>query len=344
MEDEIYYNQDGDSSFDEEEFLKEILQKPDFFSPESDEQLLPSPDSCCKIQNDSVEGVGVTSPSNSTLSFDETGFDGNNGSLQKSNSSNSIMSLERSCVYSPAGVGYLLSFDNSSGVEPIAPQPPKGKHNDLGLGSNKRKDGFEFEPRVVNQATKKGRRSSETKDDHIMAERKRRQELTGNIIALSATIPGLKKMDKAYVLGEAVNYVKQLQERIKELENQNRDKREDSAIFTRKKSQPNSSNNNKSTSCCETNTESSLEVEARVEEKEVLIGIHCEKQKDIVLKIHVLLAEKLHLSVTSSTVLPFGTSTLIINIVAQMGDEYRISMDELVKNLREYLLEAYSMQ
>ncbi|RDX75907.1 Transcription factor bHLH25, partial [Mucuna pruriens] len=83
-----------------------------------------------------------------------------NGSLHKSNSSNSI----RSCA-SPAT--YLLSFDNSTAE-------PKNASA------------------VMPQPRKRVRRSSQTQH-HIIAERKRRQELTGSIIALSATIPGLKK-------------------------------------------------------------------------------------------------------------------------------------------------------
>ena len=127
-------------------------------------------------------------------------------------------------------------------------------------------------------------------------------------------------MDKAYVVREALNYMKILQERVKELENQTKDRKVDSAIFIRKSQDyP-----DKSTTYCERNSdsgcrsiESPLEVEARVLEKEVLIRIHCEKQNNIVLKIHVLL-EKLHLSIATSSVLPFGNSTLIITIIAQV--------------------------
>ncbi|RDX75906.1 Transcription factor bHLH25 [Mucuna pruriens] len=145
-------------------------------------------------------------------------------------------------------------------------------------------------------------------------------------------------MDKAHVLREAVNYTKQLQERVKELENQNKYKRVDSSRFIRKSEASSSI----STEKCETNKESLFEVEARVLDEEVLIGIHCEKQKEIVFKIHNLL-QKLHLSTTTSSVLPFGTSTLIINIIAQMDEEYSMTMDELVKKLREYLLEMYDI-
>ncbi|KAL5143654.1 Transcription factor bHLH25 [Glycine soja] len=313
-------NESHHGSFDEQEFLREILE-------EQPENLSPQRENICS-----------TSPTNSTVSFDEAiSFNYASGStLHKSNSSNSIKSLKRSSSssVSPASTTttttttYLLSFDTSI-VEPITLKPsPK---------LDVVKDGSEFDALMPQtQPKKKVRRSCETRH-HIIAERKRRQELTGSIIALSATIPGLKKMDKAYVLREAVNYTKQLQERVKELENQNK---VDSAAFIKKSE----ASSDKNTGNCETNKEISLfEVEARVLDKEVLIGIHCEKQKDIVFKIHALL-RNLHLSTTSSTVLPFGTSTLIINIIAQMNGEYSMTKDDLVKKLREYLLEMYDMQ
>lgn len=76
-------------------------------------------------------------------------------------------------------------------------------------------------------------------------------------------------------------------------------------------------------SCCETNVEewheaSLPEVKARVSENEVLIIIHCEKQKGLMNKILPQL-ENLHLSVISSSVLPFGKFTLDITIVAQVN-------------------------
>ncbi|CAJ2645690.1 transcription factor NAI1-like [Trifolium pratense] len=293
MEDEVL----NPNSFDEQEFLKDIILD----QPECE----PSSYLCSnKIQNiGTINGEGIaTSPINSILSFDETSL------IHKSTSSNSIMSLERSNVGSPPA-SYLLSFDNSS-VEPIV-EPMSHKKRTI----------------VKDKTTKKVKRSCETVQDHLMAERKRRRELTENIISLSAMIPGLKKMDKCYVLSEAVSYTKQLQNRIKELENQNI---VNSAIFKWKSK--GSSNKKKY-------LESLLEIEARVVEKKVIIRIHCEKQKDIVLKIHELL-EKFNLTITSSSILPFGASILVINIFAQMDEEHSITMDDIVKNLKNYLLEA----
>lgn len=60
------------------------------------------------------------------------------------------------------------------------------------------------------------------------------------------------------------------------------------------------------------------EVEARVMGKEVLIEIHCEKQIGIELKVlkHI---ENLELFVTGNSVLPFGKSDISITIIAQVN-------------------------
>lgn len=168
-------NESHHGSFDEQEFLREILE-------EQPENLSPQRENICS-----------TSPTNSTVSFDEAISFCGSGTLHKSNSSNSIKSLKRSSSssVSPASTTtYLLSFDTSI-VEPITLKPsPK---------LDVVKDGSEFDALMPQtQPKKKVRRSCETRH-HIIAERKRRQELTGSIIALSATIPGLKKVSTSVI-------------------------------------------------------------------------------------------------------------------------------------------------
>lgn len=136
---------------------------------------------------------------------------GNN--LVKSNSSNSIVSTQTGTKRhrrSSSPKTYILSFDNSTMI-PATPEPCVNYGQYLGteskrfshsssLPSNKRhmesQNGAEAEKRGNNNnnGAKKGRNSSQTMD-HIMAERKRRQELTERFIALSATIPGLSKVN-----------------------------------------------------------------------------------------------------------------------------------------------------
>ncbi|CAI8608352.1 unnamed protein product [Vicia faba] len=143
--------------------------------------------------------------------------------------------------------------------------------------------------------------------------------LNHNESTLSATIPGLKKTDKVYILEEAIKYVKQLEEKIKELDNQNKMKNKYSEILIKK-----------SQACTKKDDIDEDEyyfkkelpkVKARVINNEIMVGIHCEKQENTVVKIMGLL-QNLHLSLASSSILPFGNSTLKVTIIAQMNDKY----------------------
>ncbi|XWS67555.1 hypothetical protein CRYUN_Cryun04dG0016300 [Craigia yunnanensis] len=178
-----------------------------------------------------------------------------------------------------------------------------------------------------------GNRISQT-PDHIMAERKRREKLSQKFIALSAIVPGLKKMDKASVLGDAIKYLKQLQEKVKTLEEHIREKSMESVVFV-KKSQFFAdiddffSDENFSGPF----DEPLPEIEARFCDRSVLIRIHCEKRKGFSEKI-ISEIEKCQLTVINSNVMTFGNSALDITIVAQMDMEFTMTVKDLVKKLR----------
>jgi len=118
-------------------------------------------------------------------------------------------------------------------------------------------------------------------------------------------------MDKTSILDKASNYVRQLEQRVRELEQEVQ--------------------SNKvcgSSSSCEVNSNHGSnqilpEVKVRVLQKEVLIIVHCEKQKGIMLKILSHL-ENINLSVLNSSVLRFGKSTLDITIIAQVHNLFLI--------------------
>jgi hypothetical protein len=97
----------------------------------------------------------------------------------------------------------------------------------------------------------------------------------------------------------AINHVEQLQKRVKELEKQNKRGKEPTS-------------------------ERLPYVKAKMLEKNILIYINCEKQNGIELKILEML-ENLHLFVTSTSVLPFGSSTLGITIIAKVRTHHQIS-------------------
>ncbi|OVA07341.1 Myc-type [Macleaya cordata] len=198
-----------------------------------------------------------------------------------------------------------------------------------------------YAPKGINQGYKRAASSTTTKtsytQDHIMAERKRREKLSQRFIALSAIVPGLKKMDKASVLGDAIKYLKQLQEQVKTLEEQTAKKPVESVIFVRKTqlqaddNDSSSSDENSSVTGC--SDEPLPEIEARVSDKNVLIRIHCEKRKGVLVNTLAEI-EKLHLTILNSSVIPFAESALDITITAQTDAEYCMTVKDLVKNLR----------
>ncbi|KAJ1439613.1 Myc-type, basic helix-loop-helix [Sesbania bispinosa] len=331
------------NSLDEENFLTEMVQQQQSSFPFESGYHSSSTMQCNKNAFTIIDG-GTT-----TLSYDE-----GQGKMLNNDifNSNSIISHQdaTSNNHIPNPNTFILSFSTMEQALHHEPSSPKlvDAPASAFLCKETSLNDYITEPKVKQQTNKKCRSSSEV-NDHIMAERKRRQQLTERFIALSATIPGLKKTDKAYILREAINYMKQLQERVKELENENKRKTTESTVIFIKKSQVCSKEETTSSSSCETNSDrfkkALPQVEARVleKEKEVLIGIHCEKQKDIVLRIMALL-QNLHLSLASSSVLPFGTSTLKVTIIARMDDEYCMSVNDLVKNLRHDLLELHDIE
>ncbi|KAJ6420260.1 hypothetical protein OIU84_030218 [Salix udensis] len=177
--------------------------------------------------------------------------------------------------------------------------------------------------------------------DHIMAERKRREKLSQQFIALSAIVPGLKKMDKASVLEDAMKYMKQLQEQLKELQDQTKTKTMESVVLLKKSKLSIDGECSSSDENFDDRSSSLLpEIEARTTDKDVLIRIHCRNQQGVGMKI-LSEIENLHLSVLNSSVLVFGNSTLDITVIAQMDEEFSLTMKDVVKNLRSACLKLY---
>ena len=119
--------------------------------------------------------------------------------------------------------------------------------------------------------------------------------------------------DKASVLGDAVNYLKQLQERLKMLEERTTKKMEESVVTAKRHQLSDNENYNSDSS----SNQPLLEIEARVSNNDVLIRIHCQKQKGCAVKILGEI-EKLHLTVINSSCMPFGECILDMTIVAQV--------------------------
>ncbi|KAM0025307.1 putative transcription factor bHLH family [Helianthus debilis subsp. tardiflorus] len=170
--------------------------------------------------------------------------------------------------------------------------------------------------------------------DHILAERKRRETLSQRFIALSALLPNLKKMDKASVLGDAIEYMKTLQEKVETLEKQaSKTSNAESRRFEMVTVGGEISSSHENISCL---SEQLPEIKARFIRNDVLIRIHCEKKPGVVEKTLAEI-EKLHLSVINSNAVIFANSMLHITVVAQMDKDLTMTTKDFVRNLHSGL-------
>ncbi|KAL6900910.1 hypothetical protein ACP4OV_005586 [Aristida adscensionis] len=176
--------------------------------------------------------------------------------------------------------------------------------------------------------------------EHILAERKRREKLSQRFIALSKIVPGLKKMDKATVLGDAIRYVKQLQEQVKGLEDEARRRPVEAAVLVKKSWLSAAAADEDDGSSCDENavagtrTTALPEIEARVSDRTVLVRIHCENRKGALVTA-LSEVERIGLATMSINVLPFTSSSLDITVVAKAGEDFCLSAKDVVKELNQ---------
>ncbi|CAI9102130.1 OLC1v1000350C2 [Oldenlandia corymbosa var. corymbosa] len=166
--------------------------------------------------------------------------------------------------------------------------------------------------------------------DHIIAERKRREQLSQRFVALSAIVPGLKKMDKTSVLGDAINYLKYLQERVKTLEEQAKKQTMESVVVVKRshvliedEGSSDEMNGPDEQQPQQEQQQSLPEIEAKLCNKNILLRIHCENHKGVLVKL-LAEVEKLNLSVLSTSVSPFGSFALDITIIALVSYNFEI--------------------
>lgn len=177
-------------------------------------------------------------------------------------------------------------------------------------------------------------------------------------------------MDKATILEEAVKYIKQLEQRIDMLKKKAAAKSMESTV-TVKKSQVSADDDELSsynTFKTQYLDQKLLEIEARVSEKYILIRVHCQRRSNCITRI-LNLIEGMNLMVLSNSIIQFGSSILDITVVTQVYTlhtycivfffkisncilivtefelqieaKFDMTIDELIKNLRQNLL--YSM-
>ncbi|KAL6874416.1 hypothetical protein ACP4OV_013436 [Aristida adscensionis] len=184
-----------------------------------------------------------------------------------------------------------------------------------------------------------GSMSSPNLQDHVIAERKRREKINQRFIELSAVIPGLKKMDKATILSDATRHVKELQEKLKALQARGIDRSTESVALAKKPciAVPGEcSSPSRKSSGTPPARKPVPEIEARFSEKTAMVRIHCEDGKGAVVRV-LAEVEELHLSILHANVMPFSDCTLIITITAKVEEGLGVTAEEIVPRLTSAL-------
>ncbi|KAL2241490.1 UNVERIFIED_CONTAM: Transcription factor bHLH25 [Sesamum indicum] len=233
----------------------------------------------------------------------------------------------------------LLNFGNGN------PTPENPQHVPEPLNSE--------EEAVVSQAlaaqgSEPARRTSRPRPpsqtyDHIMAERRRRELLSKRFAILSGMVPGLTKTDKTSVLGDAIKYLNQLQERVKTLEDQAAKQTMESVVLVKKsqitEDDEDSGSSNEKDDCSK---EQPLpEIEAKISNNQIILRIQCAKLKGVLPSLLVQV-EKLNLTIFNTIVVTLGNDHIFdITIIAEMEKEFSVSLKEIVRVLHSALLGDY---
>ncbi|CAL4913405.1 unnamed protein product [Urochloa decumbens] len=216
---------------------------------------------------------------------------------------------------------------SSSSIFSFGGQPPSTTLNFS--GDRDWPDGGGVEAAVQQQPPERRSRAHWNTQEHVIAERKRREKMQQQFVALATIVPDLTKTDKISLLGSTIEYVKQLEEKVKTLEGQNARRTSEHTVFESK---------------CRISTDSggasgsreiaggfSPTVEASVHGDTVLLKICCEERRGVLVMI-ISELETQGLSIINTSVLPFTDSCLNITITAKVGEGFSTTVD-LVTNL-----------
>ncbi|KAF3439136.1 hypothetical protein FNV43_RR17411 [Rhamnella rubrinervis] len=234
--------------------------------------------------------------------------------------------------------------DHSAGYSgDLYSMSPVYKYSKVSALANQELDEIVFEKYLSNKSTSTAAPATQLRD-HVIAERKRRENLSQLFVAVSTMVPGLKKTDKSSVLGETIKYIKQLKEKTEKLEAQINKKDIESVVVIKRSKMVGNEDQNEDffeEISAESKEELLPKIEAKVLENNVLLRIHClQKQKGVLAKA-LSEMEKMNLRVINISTLPFGDFSLDITIIAQMDkDSCAALMKGVVRSLRDQLFNS----
>ncbi|KAL6641169.1 hypothetical protein ACP70R_019350 [Stipagrostis hirtigluma subsp. patula] len=242
-----------------------------------------------------------------------------------------------SSSFHPSSSGFLSIGSNASfGAvnDPAAGHPPStgilsfgGQASTVSFSGGDWPGGIEGE-RWRQQAPENRSKSAQ---EHVINERKRREKMQQQFVALAGLVPDLTKTDKISLLGGTIEYVKQLENKVKTLERKIARKTSKYIAFANKSCVPNS---NDSSSFGEMATDvggSNPAIGARIQDDTILLKICCNEERGVLAMI-LSEIENHGLSIINANVMPFTDSCLDITITAKIVEGFSTIL-ELVNNL-----------
>ncbi|XP_015065630.1 transcription factor bHLH18-like [Solanum pennellii] len=298
-----------DQTFDDFAFNSDLFTLDNIQVSQSGEIFEEKPAFCSSINQNTSTSPPCSSPS--VISFSNSNSP--SATPTTTNAQNYFKNLNTSSLKTEVPSGTTINFSSSNTCSDSDYDDSKQLFQAMGFGAGQSKK--------MNYS-----RTPLQAQDHVLAERKRRERLTQYFVTLSTLIPNLKKLDKASILGDAITYIKQLEEQVKRLD-------EEANKQPVKRSRLHSNYDNFST--CNENSNKSVvpEIDVRVSDGNVLIRVCCKKQAGIIKEIFSQV-EMFQLTITSSSVIPFGYDTTLISIVAQMDHQLDMATEQVANNIR----------
>ncbi|XP_015168423.1 transcription factor bHLH18-like [Solanum tuberosum] len=191
-------------------------------------------------------------------------------------------------------------------------------------------------------AAKRICRSPLQSQDHLLAERKRRERFSQLFALLAKAIPQLKKLDKASILEDAIKYIGELQGRVSSLEEAARTIKSSTNLIETTHAtlvHKQYSHDDHVDDLESKRHEDINDIKVQILDKNVLIGIHCYKQMRSIFSIIAGIMENLHLTIHHIRVSPSNhTSLHYISILAEIDENVDIKVQDVEKAFELHLL------
>ncbi|KAL5223878.1 hypothetical protein ABZP36_010517 [Zizania latifolia] len=174
-----------------------------------------------------------------------------------------------------------------------------------------------------------GRRATSSVQEHVIAERKRREKMHQQFATLASIVPDITKTDKVSVLGSTIEYVHNLKEKVKVLQDSQSFRSTAESLTLDAGSGDDDDDGEAARSL-------GIKIEANVRGETLLLRVVCPENKGVLIKVLTEL-EKHGMSTMNTNLVPFAGSSLNITVTAEIDNASFCNTVELVKNLKSAL-------